>query len=164
MDGASRAPSKQKIILQMYHKSRIIFLFPAPYTFYFTVSHWALWVRSHLTILRYSRADAGLSWRLPDSLMLGWNIAARLMFVCLFRPHSDEVRRNSAQAHHDLSELRPGSLQTHEVSRLPAIFASFCASKRSCRQLHRCPLCSPLLPWRRKKKYFLSISCWVRLA
>lgn len=43
--------------------------------------------------------------------------------MCLFRPHSDEVRRNSAQAHHDLSELRPGSLQTHEVSRLSAIFA-----------------------------------------
>lgn len=74
---------------------------------------------------RNSRADAGLSWGLPDSLMSGWNIAARLTFVCLFRPHSDEVRRNSAQAHHDLSELWPGSLQTHEVSRLSAIFAFF---------------------------------------
>lgn len=134
----------------MYHKSRTL-LFPL----------WALRVRSHLTILRYSRADAGLSWGLPDSLMLGWNIAVSLMFVCLFCPCSDEVRRNSAQAHHDLSELRPGSLQTHEVSHLYAISASFFffnVSKRSSRQLHRCPLCSYLLPWRRKKNYLLPIS------
>lgn len=123
---------KQKNILQMHHKSRMIFLFLMEDFCFLLLIHFILLfpigpygARSHLTILRYSRADACLVWVSPDSLMLGWNIAARLMFVCLFRPHSDEVRRNSAQAHHDLSELRPGSLQTHEVSRLPAIFAFF---------------------------------------
>lgn len=49
------------------------------------------------------------------------SLTLRFLFCsCL---DSDEVWRNAAQAHHDLPELRPGSLQAHEVSGLAAAAA-----------------------------------------
>lgn len=49
--------------------------------------------------------------------------------------NSDEVWRHPTQAHHDVSELRPGSVQTHEVSHFACCLLLFNCQSRSVRTL-----------------------------
>lgn len=49
-------------------------------------------------------------------LFLFKQILSFYVAVCCIYSNSDEVWRHSAEAHHDLPKLRPGSVQTHEVS------------------------------------------------
>lgn len=105
-----------------------------------------------LQVLFTSRNScAGLRCRPLQLFARCWFFSANLtlsdaFFFCCCCPlclDSDEVWRNSAEAHHDLPELRPGSLQAHEVSGLAGSspFRSgkkkFSATGRGCRAVFR---------------------------